>query len=580
MAKAYIQPEQVFGEGTEWIRKADKEGGSNSAGELGGVYEGPKGKKALIKKEDNIVFNISEYLGSQLFEAIEPGSGAKVELMVHKSDNTELPSKGTSVYLRSEFFDKYNDLYKETGFGIFKSRKQMMGTREALFKTLSNAFKNNGYTGFEKIAPPSLLMGDFDLHVGNIGVVRDQDPRRLVRIDFAWSLAKLENNVHPNSTSRHKVMQGPTNHYREFPRHLKNTDEFVNGLLKAADTDIDETIDKSFAKLTAFYNQEAMIAWAHHSMPGRFKKGELENVQPDKCVDKIKGQFKEVMLARRESLREYAIQIKLGILAKKALKGEDINKELAGLLKDDRNKNICEEIVSGARKFKFRDRYLRRFGREKKATELIFNNLKEALEQPEKAPAAGEKLNYSASEKQTTIQIPEQKKASNTPATSNVDEKFWEEIKTATTYKQATEKFQDQQKTGNLKPFTKVSEPKVQEDGTALIVYANPALPEAERKKLENQVKYIYKDNRLIDIRVGSKVSCIIPPLPKEPGTGFKMMEIRDGIPDKIINKGDGKTVEIHALEGIEQRMAKGKSGYNSTPTKMQRRNSSPAIGG
>lgn len=322
---------EIFGEGSDWERQGKKEGGARGAGDDGGVYKNKATKvTALIKKDDKIEFNIAEFLGSQLFAATEPGSGATVQLMVTGTNSSKIPGDGSNVYVRSEFFENYTDMFKDMDRNMSEEdrpnqhfrkdgRPLLFGTREIFSSTLSKAFRQQGYQDFDKIAPTSLLMGDFDIHPGNIGVIRNGSEKpRLVRIDYGWAFSNLTKEVHPHSNSKHLPGMGPTNHFREFPRSLKLTPEFVAGLDRAANVDMEKVLDKSFADLEKCYNQEALAKWAKHGMPNIYKDKDIKDIK----VDDVKKNLKEVMVNRQKSLKEFSLEIKLGLLIEKGPKGQ------------------------------------------------------------------------------------------------------------------------------------------------------------------------------------------------------------------------------------------------------------------
>ncbi|MFP3018487.1 MAG: hypothetical protein ACEY3E_06380 [Candidatus Tisiphia sp.] len=285
-----------------WKYLAKKSLGANDGGELGGIYKSSDDLLSMIKSEGDSRKNISEFLGSQIFQATNPNHGAKVSLTVpdHLTEKVHqergLQSDGSEVYVRSEFFKNYSgDMYVDMDEHMSTKTKPsgwlrkdggrpiFMGTRELLSNTLSKAFEELHYSSFDKIAPTSLLIGDFDIHTGNIGVIRDPEdstiPPKLVRIDFAGSLDKLEDNIHPYSWSRHLPLLGPTNHFREFPSKLSHNDSFVKGLLDTAQVDLNKTIDDSFAELSKYYSDKALANWAKMAMSQKFKNIPLENIK-------------------------------------------------------------------------------------------------------------------------------------------------------------------------------------------------------------------------------------------------------------------------------------------------------------
>ncbi|HJD57046.1 MAG TPA: Sca4 family protein [Rickettsia endosymbiont of Sericostoma sp. HW-2014] len=313
-----------------------KEFGANEAGELGGIYSSQDNILSMVKKENKPEKNISEFLGSQIFQATNPEHGAKVSLIVPTHLTTKvdqaggLQNDGSEVYVQSEFFKNYSgDMYVDMDNHMSKKTKPggwlrkdggrplFMGTRELLSSTLTKAFEELHYSDFDKIAPTSLLIGDFDIHTGNIGVVRDTNnstiPPRLVRLDFAGSFDQLDDEIRPHSWSRHLPLLGPTNHFREFPSTQKYNDLFVKGLLDTAQVDLNNTIDHSFVELSKYYSDKALANWAKMAMSQKFKNIAPENI---KIVD-VKDALKETMQKRQQSLKEYGLQIKLGLLVKK-----------------------------------------------------------------------------------------------------------------------------------------------------------------------------------------------------------------------------------------------------------------------
>lgn len=348
--KVELQNQEPF---SGWKKIGNKVGGANEAGVFGGVYENTTTKqKAMIKQEKDPANNISEFLGSQIFSKISPEQGAKVFLTVPSnleakiSQEQGLEDDGSNVYVRSEYLKNYSDdLYKDmdknmspedkpsSWFRKDGARPLFVGTRNMLFGTLTTAFKKLNYQGFKEVAPASLLLNDFDMHVGNIGVIRTKDSKdpQLVRIDFAGSLLKLSNKIKPHSFLRHLPLQGPTNHYREFPSSLKNNHEFANSILAASKIDINSTIDKSFKEMSKYYSAKALLGWAKKSMPAKFNYAHIKTLD----VDIIKDAFKEVMQNRQESLQEYGLQIKLGLLIQEKDGKFQVNKpELKELIKE------------------------------------------------------------------------------------------------------------------------------------------------------------------------------------------------------------------------------------------------------
>ena len=333
-------------------------------------------------------------MSSKIFAAISPGNGAVVEMMVPEGEGIKIPGDGSNVYVRSEFFDNYSDMFadmdkhmsaKDKPSNRFRKdgRPLLMGTRDVLSGVMAKAMDSLEYQGFDQIAPGSLLVGDFDMHIGNIGVIRDAGKLpQLKRIDFGWGFANLTKEVHPHSKSKHLPGQGPTNHFREFPRKYKLTEEFVSGLNQAANTDISVVLDNSFAELEKYYDKPTLQKWAQHAMPNEFGKTKLAEID----LDIVKTTLKEVMQARQSSLKEFSIEIKLGLIAtpKKGSKKQYTinNTELRKLVVA--NPDYFKDIVSGKKSLRLRDKKLRSNNQYKKIlkeeiVEIRNDIIKEAL---------------------------------------------------------------------------------------------------------------------------------------------------------------------------------------------------------
>jgi hypothetical protein len=272
----------VFGEGNG-ERAGAKQGGVKKGDDIGGIYNGVdngQGQKvsALIKKDEEVSANISEFLGAAIFQATAPKYGAKVFLTVqHPKD---LPSKtGREVYVGSELVQNSEDMFKDmrqhmdpkTGFSksvlldAADGRPRFAEARGG-HKIYEEAFTQRGYKGFNETMPTSLLLNDMDVHSGNFrvqyldangnpAIIIEQGKARnmteadvaadmkkpfeqrliketrLVRMDYGGGLKALDPGIHPNSESRHLPGVGPTNHFIEYPNSLKLNHEFADSLL-------------------------------------------------------------------------------------------------------------------------------------------------------------------------------------------------------------------------------------------------------------------------------------------------------------------------------------------------------------
>jgi hypothetical protein len=102
---------------------------------------------------------------------------------------------------------------------------------------------------------------------------------------------------------------------REFPStiNIKYNDLFVKGLLDTAQIDLKITIDNSFVELSKYYSDKALANWEKMTMSQKFKNISPENIK----IADVKDALKETMQKRQQSLKEYGLQIKLGLLVTK-----------------------------------------------------------------------------------------------------------------------------------------------------------------------------------------------------------------------------------------------------------------------
>lgn len=205
------------------------------------------------------------------------------------------------------------------------------------------------------------------MHIGNIGVVTTKgetsqhgETRKLVRIDFAGSFKKLEKDIHPHSHRRHPAGFGPTNHFREFPRRLKNNQEFVDHAMDVANKDLKGTLGASFNEISKYYGPREIAEWAHHTMPDNFK-------DPNKLIkqgkqlstnDDIQKAFVERLEERQKSLKEFALEIQLGLLVTQKDKKFEITEENKVKLKNviQENPEYFKQIAAGKKKIHLRDK--------------------------------------------------------------------------------------------------------------------------------------------------------------------------------------------------------------------------------
>ena len=192
----------------------------------------------------------------------------------------------------------------------------------------------------------SLLIGDFDVHWGNIGVISD---KKLVRLDFGAAFDHLKGEINPHSISEHLPGLGPTNHFRDFPRTMKLNENFIAELEKVSKENLDQVIDESFKELEKFYSPETIKDFGTR-LGVQFQKDDQY------VANTVKNRFKEKMKERQVSLKNFATELKMDLCITK----DETTREwkldqskFEGIVKD--NPKYFQEVAEGKRKIKLYD---------------------------------------------------------------------------------------------------------------------------------------------------------------------------------------------------------------------------------
>ncbi len=375
---------QIEGNDVELTYAAAKSGGANKGGEYTGiyVYSGTT-QKALVKSEatreqpQNIAKDMAEFLASKIFEETAPENSARV-VIARMHDERHQPTG--DPYIASIFIPGYEDLSRnvqQSGALKKDGRTFAAGTVNAITgfmrKTMLNDDGTPKYTGFPETMATSLLIGDFDVHTGNIGI---KDKRQLVRIDYAAAFEKLEDEIHPNSRRRHPVGLGPTNHFREYPRSLRISPEFAEHAFAVAERDLGPKVDEAFRELSEHYEYKDLVTFGERlGMKMQEERATVENQQeayPNTAnlrgkrrdlSGKITTHLKDTLKKRQESLKQYAVEISIDLCfdakgqfrnVQKADKTVVTGQEhFAELMQNHRK--YFEEVAAGTKKLHFRD---------------------------------------------------------------------------------------------------------------------------------------------------------------------------------------------------------------------------------
>lgn len=210
-----------------WVKVKDKNVGSSDSGDYGGIYTAALGR--ALFKSDADVHNIAEYVASALSQLYEPTKKLFADVSLQHAPDGR-------VYVQSNFMPGYEDLLKVLGL---KERPKTLDV--ATKRNIVRLFMPSGedwqtsslYTSWTQVIAMSLLLGDFDVHIGNMGIVDNGGfAAAVVRIDMGWAFYDWNKDIHPHSESKHLPGVGPTNHYLDFPKEMRLTSAFVNALWK------------------------------------------------------------------------------------------------------------------------------------------------------------------------------------------------------------------------------------------------------------------------------------------------------------------------------------------------------------
>ena len=330
-------------DGVSWKKIGEKGGGARPAGEYGGIYEGSNGKKALFKR-DNCAQDIAEFLGTRIHNATVPDHSPEVILAeyLHQMDRL-VEMEVMCIWL--QYFLIIMKIYikifiEEGGYPVPENRPRGVRFGNKVFR---KGLKQNDYSGFPEVMATSLLIGDFDVHWGNIGVISD---KKLVRLDFGAAFDHLKDEINPHSISEHLPGLGPTNHFRDFPRTMKLNENFIAELERVSKENLDQVIDNSFKELEKFYSPETIKDFG--------KRLGVQFEKDDRYIaNTVKNRLKERMKERQVSLKNFATELKTDLCITK----DETTREwkldqskFENVVKD--NPKYFQEVAEGKRKIK------------------------------------------------------------------------------------------------------------------------------------------------------------------------------------------------------------------------------------
>lgn len=379
-----------------------KTGGVNSPGKYGAWYKSTSsGNEYLLKQDirDGKIRHrkiISEFWAGRILNYLTNNPtekkrdlSARVSLMKVDNPNISVENEEDKIYLASEGIKNYkNDFWKYAyeiwnqkhpndqrkipkdrprGMGIIPAVKEVMVFGFDYIKSLNPDFDEE----FAAIMAASLLVGDFDVHVGNIGIVADENGiPHLIRLDYGGALNNLKDEVEPHSITDHlpllnpRFQMIPTNHFREYPRKYRITRAMAEQLERIADTPLSAQNHEIMEETRKIYGEHSpgfdVFAW--HT--GAQSRNDIENFLETKLA------------ARQKSLKRYAFEIRIDLCLDKDTSGKfSINHEMLNALKEKYPEELFE--LYNQEKIRFRKAENSGIFDEPRAKETLLKALRE-----------------------------------------------------------------------------------------------------------------------------------------------------------------------------------------------------------
>jgi hypothetical protein len=278
------------------LRVGQKTGGIHAPDPDGGIYKDGN-DTFLIKRDTKSPENdIAEYLAAAVFNVTAPGSGAEIDLV--KNNNPDRKGlNNNNAFLASKYFKNYKDLFQESGYENRPETWEAMGWNNHVKKILAN---KEQYKGYDKSVATSLLLGDFSLHSGNIGVVNNPNTneKELVRIDFGAAFRKLSEDINPFKSQTNRV-GGEKNYFlRDHPRERFFSQEFADEMRKIGSLDI--PLEENWKKIKDNFDEKAIQ-----------KFGQQIGLNQNAKESEIKDHFTHILKQRQQSMLNLATEVEL-----------------------------------------------------------------------------------------------------------------------------------------------------------------------------------------------------------------------------------------------------------------------------
>jgi LepB N-terminal domain len=287
-----------------------KDGGAKESDPYGGKYK--KNNDVYLVKRDfkKSQNDIAEYLAPSIFKEIAADHCPEVTLV--KNESPKDPNKNS--FIASKFFSSsegYKDFHKEFGDEQRRTSGEttdyILGKEQRVKTALLNRSDDGSYKyeGYEQSVVTSLLVGDFSVHSGNLGVVngKDESHKKLVRIDFGAAFRDFSSDINPHKSITSSLGQEKNYLLRDHPKERIMTKQFADELRRAASVPLEVLVEKQWDTIKDNFTPEAVQAFAKQiRVPGAKKGVEVSD-------EMIKKHFKETMQKRQQSLKNMACEI-------------------------------------------------------------------------------------------------------------------------------------------------------------------------------------------------------------------------------------------------------------------------------
>tara|TARA_R110000868_G_scaffold110527_3_gene299355 strand:- start:1399 stop:3144 length:1746 start_codon:yes stop_codon:yes gene_type:complete len=300
-----------------------KVAGRKSPGERGGVYS-HHGEQLMIKRETlsgkaQPHKVIAEFIGASMMDEMVPGAAPLTFFVSAAHSKSFIPDEtGSDVYVASVFFPKgYQSLFTTSSTKPDSERKSGHETigagkvelREGIYeKDAQGHYYKSRFQHYDEVTLASLRIGDFDVTSINLGIYDD----RVRRIDFGEALTKIEDDVHIHSHTKHPGFFGPTNHFREIPRHVKISQHFADAIQQMNQPEnqarLHARIGEAADEIGEWYGVKPIQAFAKHVGLPAYETSDKQDL-----LAKLKGFLIAKDERRARSLQKLEMEIRLSL---------------------------------------------------------------------------------------------------------------------------------------------------------------------------------------------------------------------------------------------------------------------------